>query len=289
MEGTFAKKKDFGEESKDCISAELIKNIQVLDAVWVGDIATGNRTYKVSWDYESSLLKVIRRYSQFEALRNILSTKFPECIVPGLPPKSYSERFTSDDSSHIEGRMRGLQRFLIGILNHQHLSTSQDFCNFLNDTDFPVEFTSSESTSAQDDRSRISKYFSFVLDTVRSTISGPESTTSFKNKSPVDFEFDKDLQKLRSLKEFLTNLHKNAESLKQLIAEETDNCQSFKSLISNLQTSIKTIETDKISGFADSNAFDNDEEEKKCNNIFILYAFICKFFNILFNNIFTSN
>ena len=267
MEGTFSPKGRFGnnEVSNKALNSEIIENIKVTDAVWVGDIATGNRTYKVGWDYNGDFMNAIRRYSQFEALRNILTTKFPECIVPVLPPKTFSEKFTSDDSDQIKDRMRGLKKFLDEILNHNLLWESQDFINFLVNTDFPLEFVSSDSASVKDDRSTISKYFGFVLDTVVSTISGSEGAAAFKNKTELDFDFEKDYQKLKSLKEFMLKLHKNGESLKKLINDETHNCKSFKSLIANLQISIKNIETDQETRMTATDTFDQSEEEKKGN------------------------
>mmetsp|Transcript_17337 Transcript_17337/g.20107 ORF Transcript_17337/g.20107 Transcript_17337/m.20107 type:complete len:85 (+) Transcript_17337:16-270(+) len=59
-------------------SASRIKNIKVVEPAWIGDPITGHRTYRIMCDQGNEFIKVIRRYSHFEALRDLLILKFPQ-------------------------------------------------------------------------------------------------------------------------------------------------------------------------------------------------------------------
>ncbi|CAY70308.1 Protein required for sorting proteins to the vacuole [Komagataella phaffii GS115] len=64
--------------------------------------------------------KVIRRYSDFSWLLEILLKKYPFRMIPDLPPKKFSIGATSssNDSLFLQKRRRGLQRFLNQIIHH---------------------------------------------------------------------------------------------------------------------------------------------------------------------------
>ena len=92
--------------------------ITVTEPAWIGNTLTGNRTYHVNSFVNNENLKVIRRYSNFEALRNKLIKLYPQCIIPVIPEKSMTEKITSDDGEGIKLRMRGLKRFMNAIKDH---------------------------------------------------------------------------------------------------------------------------------------------------------------------------
>ncbi|BEJ00688.1 hypothetical protein CcaverHIS631_0505450 [Cutaneotrichosporon cavernicola] len=74
---------------------------------------------------------VRRRYSDFEAFRDILERESTRVNIPPLPGKVFTNRFTDDV---IEQRREGLQRFLEIVAGHPLLQTgSKVLCAFLQD------------------------------------------------------------------------------------------------------------------------------------------------------------
>ncbi|WVR09108.1 sorting nexin-3 [Kwoniella sp. DSM 27419] len=74
---------------------------------------------------------VRRRYSDFEAFRDILERESTRVNIPPLPGKIFTNRFTDDV---IEQRREGLQRFLEIVAGHPLLQTgSKVLCAFLQD------------------------------------------------------------------------------------------------------------------------------------------------------------
>ena len=73
-------------------------------------------------------LKVRKRYSDFEWLRNILSIIYPNMVIPPMPKKNYTSRFNEE---FISKRLRALEKFLNGISIHPMLRNSQIFYDFL--------------------------------------------------------------------------------------------------------------------------------------------------------------
>lgn len=70
-----------------------------------------------------------RRYSDFEAFRDILERESTRVNIPPLPGKVFTNRFTDDV---IEQRREGLQRFLEIVAGHPLLQTgSKVLCAFL--------------------------------------------------------------------------------------------------------------------------------------------------------------
>ena len=73
-------------------------------------------------------IKVRKRYSDFEWLRNILSIIYPNVTIPPMPKKNYGSRFNEE---FINKRLRSLEKFLNGISIHPLLRNSQIFYDFL--------------------------------------------------------------------------------------------------------------------------------------------------------------
>ena len=72
--------------------------------------------------------KIRKRYSDFDWLRNILSTVYINCVIPPLCKKNYSDRFSE---VLISKRTRAIERFMKGILMHPLMKNSDIFYNFI--------------------------------------------------------------------------------------------------------------------------------------------------------------
>ena len=72
--------------------------------------------------------KLRKRYSDFEWLRNILSTIYVNCVIPPLCKKNYAGRFSE---VLISKRTRSIEKFMNGILIHPLMKNSEIFYNFI--------------------------------------------------------------------------------------------------------------------------------------------------------------
>lgn len=72
--------------------------------------------------------EVKRRFSDFEWLRGLLISFFPDLWLPPLPFKSYSERF---DNEFIEKRLRYLQKFIDSLIDNPIIANSSILFDFL--------------------------------------------------------------------------------------------------------------------------------------------------------------
>lgn len=97
-------------------------------------------TIKTVWNIDikgdgTSHTEVERRYSHFTWLRQKLVDKFPFQAVPLLPEKDLLEKIYSDDSEHIQGRLKKLQHFLSILVSHPVFHKSDYVKDFLVDSD----------------------------------------------------------------------------------------------------------------------------------------------------------
>ena len=69
-----------------------------------------------------------KRYSDFEWLRNILSTIYVNCVIPPLCKKNYADRF---NEVLISKRTRSIEKFMNGVLIHPLMRNSEIFYNFI--------------------------------------------------------------------------------------------------------------------------------------------------------------
>ena len=78
----------------------------------------------VEYDVHSSRFKsqVVRRYSDFHAFYEVLSWRFPNRILPPLPPQKLSAFVKGTDSNFAESRRKGLLRWLVTISAHPVMS-----------------------------------------------------------------------------------------------------------------------------------------------------------------------
>ena len=72
--------------------------------------------------------RVRKRYSDFEWLRNALTSIYVGCVIPPLCKKNYGDRFTE---ALVRKRTRLLQKFIEGILIHPLMRNSQIFYDFI--------------------------------------------------------------------------------------------------------------------------------------------------------------
>jgi sorting nexin-1/2 len=105
--------------------------VSVSDPTKVGDGMSAYTVFKVTTKIMSASARIFvvqRRYSDFEWLQSQLSHDFPGIIIPPLPEKSFIGRFSSD---FVEARQRGLEKFMLRILNHKLLSKCKDLPTFV--------------------------------------------------------------------------------------------------------------------------------------------------------------
>ena len=79
----------------------------------------------------SPQVKVIRRYSDFEWLREALASTFPGALVPPLPPKTNQFMTNILDEEFVGRRAAGLLRFLADVARHAELHAFHGFQAFL--------------------------------------------------------------------------------------------------------------------------------------------------------------
>lgn len=123
---------------------------------------------------------VYRRYRDFEWLYQILTLRFPACIIPPIPPKNSLSNWYADESEQVQSRRMGLERFLDKVMKHRLMCNSDDLKGF---------FTEAE--HAFEERKRLSKdfiiensdqssqsYTSIAVDTITSALSAATSKIS---------------------------------------------------------------------------------------------------------------
>ena len=80
--------------------------------------------------------KIRKRYSDFEWLRNVISTVYVNCVIPPLCKKNYTDRFSE---VLISKRTRSIEKFMNGVLNHPLIRNSDVFYSFIS-TENEAEF-----------------------------------------------------------------------------------------------------------------------------------------------------
>ncbi|ODV94417.1 hypothetical protein PACTADRAFT_77016 [Pachysolen tannophilus NRRL Y-2460] len=83
-------------------------------------------------------IKIVRRYSDFAWLLEVLLKKYPFRCIPELPPKKFNGNTASPDSIFLQKRRRSLQRFLNQLIKHPILNKENLVIMFLT---VPTDFT----------------------------------------------------------------------------------------------------------------------------------------------------
>ncbi|KAF9578816.1 sorting nexin [Lunasporangiospora selenospora] len=143
---------------------------------------------------------VVRRYSDFYWMLEVLAKKYPYRTLPNLPPK----RLGVTDEAFLERRLRGLTRFMNALMRHPILRDDPLVVAFLTE---PVEFAvwKKDATISTEDE------FSAKLPIPRSlTIHIPENLDaeleSVKKRLPASIEY------YRSMVHLLGRVQKRAEA-----------------------------------------------------------------------------
>jgi hypothetical protein len=80
--------------------------------------------YKIfAFDTEGQF-ECLRRFSDFESLREAWRKRLPGLYVPFLPPKKF---FGNTDKTHLEERCFGLEQFLKKVYRTSYLIGSEEF------------------------------------------------------------------------------------------------------------------------------------------------------------------
>lgn len=113
--------------------SDMFIHVRVTDPVKTNDTFGSHIVYRVetstnSSDFSSQECSCSRRYSDFEWLHDQLSYLFPGSIIPPLPEKQTVGRFTPE---FIEGRRRGIEKFMKRVTNHSVFKTSSCLVSFL--------------------------------------------------------------------------------------------------------------------------------------------------------------
>ncbi|WWC88545.1 uncharacterized protein L201_003456 [Kwoniella dendrophila CBS 6074] len=123
------------------LSALPIFQITVSDPTKVGDPVRGYTVYTVkttttSPHYRKGNFSVLRRFSDFLWLLDLLNFNNPGIIIPPMPGKHIIGRF---QDQFIETRRMALQNFLTKITNHPILQLDQDLKLFLESDSFAYD------------------------------------------------------------------------------------------------------------------------------------------------------
>jgi sorting nexin-1/2 len=92
--------------------------------------AGGHIKYTVSGVDSEGPFEDVRRFSQFYALKNALTQRWPGIYIPALPEKKI---VGNNDDKFIEERRSLLERFMKELAKHDYLIHSKEFKIFARD------------------------------------------------------------------------------------------------------------------------------------------------------------
>lgn len=84
---------------------------------------------------EKGEFEVLRRYSEFDALRNQMVERWPGCYIPAIPSKQFIGK---TDNQTTLNRIRFLNEFLKKISTLPHLYYGEEFQIFLRSSEIEV-------------------------------------------------------------------------------------------------------------------------------------------------------
>ncbi|KAF5954061.1 hypothetical protein HYC85_006917 [Camellia sinensis] len=131
-------------------SSQPFLSVSVTDPAKMGNGVQAYISYKVITktnlpEYQGSEKIVIRRYSDFEWLRDRLFEKYKGIFIPPLPEKSTVEKFRFS-AEFIEMRRQALDVFVNRIASHHELQQSEDLRTFLQADEQTMERARSQET-----------------------------------------------------------------------------------------------------------------------------------------------
>jgi len=153
---------------------------------------------------DDNVQEVIRRYSDFDWLHDLLRVEFPSTLIPPLPEKAIMNRFSPE---FLESRRQGLDRFLARVLNHPALSLSADVKIFIQGSDQEIQLArqrlipSSQVKKEPEEKKGFLASLTSTISTVSTNISSSVTGVTVTVQE-VDSWFD-------SHKDYLNNLEQN--------------------------------------------------------------------------------
>jgi sorting nexin-1/2 len=191
-----------------------ITKINVVDPQQHGSGVNSYVSYKVNTEtdrkeFDQSRFTVIKRYSDFDWLRQHLVRTYPGVIVPPLPEKSVMKK---TESAFVEMRRRSLQTFLNRIANHEIVSRDETFRRFLQDS--ADMFSLHKKTIEEANDSKTGGLASKLLTSATSVFrSATRSSTEERPKTDEDLLFDEVVGYVGGLTPQLANVQKHTGNL----------------------------------------------------------------------------
>ena len=160
--------------------------------------------------------QVRKRFSDFEWLQNIISSQFVNYVIPPMPHKNYSDRFSE---SLILKRTRMLKRFLEGILLHPTMRHSKTLYEFL-------------SINSEEDFEELKKKYS-------TTNNNTEETNKLQEIKSPNGNIRISVNKEKEI--YLLNIKDNAEINESIMKRITKSYKNLIELMQNVSEKMKEI------------------------------------------------
>lgn len=97
-----------------------VQKFTVLNPVKIG----GNVKYTVSGVDDEGEFSEVRRYREFNALAQVLRTRWPGCYIPSIPEK---KMLNQNNETFVEERRSLLERFMKEIAKYDYIVFSKEF------------------------------------------------------------------------------------------------------------------------------------------------------------------
>jgi sorting nexin-1/2 len=191
-----------------------ITKISVVDPQQHGSGVNSYVSYKVNTEtdrkqFEQSRFTAVKRYSDFDWLRQHLVRTYHGVIVPPLPEKSVMKK---TESTFVEMRRRSLQTFLNRIANHEILSRDETFRRFLQDSAdmFSLQKKTIEEAIHSKSGGLASKLFNSATTAFRTAT---RSSAEERPKTDEDLLFNEVVGYVSGLTPQIANVHKHTSNL----------------------------------------------------------------------------
>jgi len=149
-----------------------------------------------SLDEDGKARSVVRRFSDFEWLHDRLGEEFQDVLIPPIPEKQIINRLAS---SFVEYRRKELERFLVRVLTHSRLNTSQFVKPFLSASEQTMAAQRSvkfvkKPLAGEEEETKVGAFFGWAASAFNTATGSQEPTKE------VDTSFD-------DLKNYATGLN----------------------------------------------------------------------------------
>ena len=162
-------------------------HLVISESMLVGEGLSAFETYSIVL----GLRTVKHRYSDFEWLRSALIDAVPSSIIPPLPPKTYLRpavtAYFYTDEDFMEARRRGLEEFLVDVMEHPKLRDCECLKVFLSGND--QQFQAAKSQNAGESTAWRGKIAAFGM-SIGKSLSSAISKPSFPLKQESDRKFE---------------------------------------------------------------------------------------------------